>query len=143
MKTILLVEDTPDDEELTKMSLERAGIRNPIHVARDGADAVTFLLGDEKRGLEPQPLPLIVLLDLNLPKLNGFEVLSRVRANARTRRLPVVVLTSSNSEEDVVRSYDLGVNSYVRKPVEFREFASAVRQVGLYWLLLNKLPPVD
>jgi two-component system response regulator len=138
-----LVEDTPDDEELTKMSLDRAGIRNPIHVARDGAEAVVFLLGDEKRGIEAQPLPLIVLLDLNLPKLDGFEVLTRLRAAPRTRRLPVVVLTSSNSEEDVVRSYDLGVNSYVRKPVEFGEFASAVRQVGLYWLLLNKLPPVD
>jgi two-component system response regulator len=141
VKSILLVEDTVDDEELTKMSLARAGIRNPIHVARDGVEAVAFLHGDESKSLQAQALPLIVLLDLKLPKLDGFDVLSRIRASPRTRRLPVVVLTSSSNEEDIVRSYDLGVNSYVRKPVDFGAFAAAVRDLGMYWILLNTLPP--
>lgn len=135
---ILLVEDTPDDEELTLLALEEAGVRNEIRVARDGAEALEALFAAAPAGsLE---LPGLVLLDLKLPKVHGFEVLSRIRQDERTRLLPVVVLTSSDLDEDVTRSYELGVNSYVRKPVEFSEFAAAIRQVGLYWVLLNRAP---
>jgi len=133
---ILLVEDNPDDEELTVMALKAAGLHNEILVARDGAEALEYLLGSERRpALES---PALVILDLKLPKMNGFQVLQRARAVERLRRLPVVVLTSSDTDEDVVRSYDLGANSYVRKPVAFAAFATAVKQVGVYWLLLNE-----
>ncbi|MFO0749000.1 MAG: response regulator [Myxococcota bacterium] len=134
-RPILLVEDNPDDEELTLMSLRDAGIKNPIHVARDGVDALAWL---EAR--EPAALPAVVLLDLGLPRLDGFEVLARLRARAETREVAVVVLTSSDVAADIARSYRLGVNSYVRKPVEFGEFAEAVRRLGLYWLVLNEPP---
>jgi two-component system response regulator len=133
---ILLVEDNPDDEELTVMALKSAGLHNEILVARDGAEALEYLLGSERRpALES---PALVILDLKLPKMNGFQVLQRARAVERLRRLPVVVLTSSDTDEDVVRSYELGANSYVRKPVAFAAFATAVKQVGVYWLLLNE-----
>ncbi|HEX2657469.1 MAG TPA: response regulator [Polyangia bacterium] len=133
---ILLVEDNPDDEELTVMALKGAGVHNEIRVARDGAEALEYLLGSERQpALES---PALVILDLKLPKMNGFQVLEKARAVERLRRLPVVVLTSSDTDEDVVRSYDLGANSYVRKPVAFAAFATAVKQLGLYWLLLNE-----
>jgi two-component system response regulator len=136
--TILLVEDNPDDEELTVMSLRDAGIGNPIEVARDGVEAVNYLLSSETNVRGAKPNPMLVILDLKLPKIDGFQVLARIRASDRTRTLPVVILTSSDVDEDVARSYALGVNSYVRKPVEFSEFAAAVRQLGLYWMLLNQ-----
>lgn len=136
---ILLVEDNPDDEELTLMALKEAGVQNDIDVARDGAEALEYLLGSEDgEGTRPKPLPALVVLDLMLPKVNGFEVLERIRRTQRTKYVPVVILTSSDTDDDVARSYRLGVNSYVRKPVEFTEFIAAVRQVGLYWVLLNK-----
>lgn len=139
-RPLLLVEDNPDDEELTVMALRDAGLRNEIQVARDGAEALEYLLGDGAE-TSTRPLPAVVLLDLMLPKVDGFGVLERLRGDERTRLLPVVVLTSSNTEEDIVRSYELGVNSYVRKPVSFGEFSQAVRQLGLYWLVLNESGP--
>jgi CheY-like chemotaxis protein len=136
---ILLVEDNPDDEELTLMALKDAGVQNVVHVARDGAEALAYLFGSEEgEGSERQPLPTLILLDLMLPKVNGFEVLEKIRETERTRYIPVVIMTSSDADADVARSYQLGVNSYVRKPVEFSEFVNSVRQVGLYWVLLNK-----
>lgn len=133
---ILLVEDNPDDEDLTLRALRRNGIANPLLVARDGAEALELLHG--KEDAEP---PEVVLLDLKLPKLDGLEVLRRIRAHPRTQLLPVVVLTSSTEERDRVESYSLGANSYVRKPVDFAQFVSAVGQLGLYWLVLNEAPP--
>jgi len=136
---ILLVEDNPDDEELTLMALKEAGVQNVVHIARDGAEALAYLFGTEDgETSRRQPLPTLILLDLMLPKVNGFEVLEKIRETERTRYIPVVILTSSDADADVARSYRLGVNSYVRKPVEFTEFVGAVRQVGLYWVLLNK-----
>lgn len=137
-KTILLVEDNPDDEELTLLAFRKNNISNTIHVARDGAEALEFLFGEEGRNA---PLPSIVLLDLNLPKVDGLEVLRRIRSDERTRLLPVVVLTSSKEDRDRFDSYSLGCNSYVRKPVSFAEFVEAARQLGLYWLLINETPP--
>jgi len=136
-KTILLVEDNPDDEALTLRALKRNNILNEVVVARDGAEALDFLLADDG---EPR-LPEVVLLDLKLPKIDGLEVLRRIRAHARTRRLPVVILTSSSEERDIVAGYDLGANSYIRKPVDFDQFMEAVRQLGLYWLVLNVAAP--
>jgi len=136
-KTILLVEDNPDDELLTLRALRANNLGNYVEVARDGAQAVEYLLGE---GHASRPLPELVLLDLKLPKMDGLEVLQRVRANGRTRRLPVVVLTSSREEQDIISSYELGANSYVRKPVDFEQFLEAVRQLGLYWLVLSELP---
>jgi CheY-like chemotaxis protein len=133
-RIILLVEDNPDDEMLTVRSLRRAGIGNAIVVARDGAEALTMLLGPDR--LDPQ----VVLLDLKLPKIDGLEVLRQVRQDPGRAGLPVVILTSSAEEQDIVRGYDLGANSYVQKPVDFAQFAEAVRQLGCYWLLLNKGP---
>jgi two-component system response regulator len=136
---ILLVEDNADDEELTLMALKEAGVQNAVHIARDGAEALAYLFGAEDgETSQRQPLPTLILLDLMLPKVNGFEVLEKIRETERTRYIPVVILTSSDADADVARSYRLGVNSYVRKPVEFSEFVGAVRQVGLYWVLLNK-----
>ena len=133
-KTILLVEDNPDDEALTLRAFQKNNITNAVAVARDGAQALAYL----SSGTD---LPQLVLLDLKLPKVDGLEVLRRLRADARTRLLPVVILTSSTEERDLVESYRLGANSYVRKPVDFVEFVDAVRQLGLYWLLLNQPPP--
>lgn len=133
-KTILLVEDNPDDEALTLRAFQKNNITNTVAVARDGAQALDYLAAATE-------LPQLVLLDLKLPKVDGLEVLRRLRADARTRYLPVVILTSSTEERDLVESYRLGANSYVRKPVDFAEFIDAARQLGLYWLLLNQPPP--
>ncbi len=141
-KTILLVEDTPDDIDLTLRALKRKNIMNQVIVARDGEQALNLLFGTGPyAGKGPLPLPTLMLLDLKLPKVDGLGVLKQVRAHPRTRLLPVVVLTSSSEEQDLVRSYSLGANSYVRKPVDFHQFAEAVHQLGLYWLLLNETPP--
>ena len=135
-KLILLVEDNPDDVELTLRALKGSNVANRVTVAQDGVEALDYLLIPGKL---PR-LPELVLLDLKLPRLDGLEVLRRLRADERTRLLPVVVLTSSTEEEDMVKSYSLGANSYVRKPVNFAEFADAVRNLGLYWLVLNLAP---
>jgi len=141
-KFILLVEDNPDDEALTLRALNKNKVANSVVVARDGAEAVDFLFGTGAHaGRDVNDLPQIVLLDLKLPKLDGFEVLRRIRADDRTKMLPVVILTSSKEERDVVQGYRDGCNSYVRKPVNFDEFVDAARQLGLYWLLLNEGPP--
>ncbi len=138
---ILLVEDNPDDEELTRMALAESKILNKVVVAQDGPEALDYLLATgpyENR--DPSLDPELVLLDLKLPKLGGLEVLRRMRAEKRTQMIPVVVLTTSSEEEDIIASYRLGANSYVRKPVEFNHFAAAVKQLGMYWLLLNETP---
>jgi CheY-like chemotaxis protein len=141
-KMILLVEDNPDDEELTTRALRQAKIANEIVVARDGSEALDFMFGQGKyEGRDLATMPAVILLDLKLPKLSGLEVLQRLRADARTKVVPVVVLTSSSEDEDMLRSYRFGANSYVRKPVEFGSFANAVAQLGLYWILLNQPPP--
>ena len=139
---ILLVEDNPDDEALTLRALKKNNITNEVIVARDGAEALGYLFGTG--GQTGRPLaPQVTLLDLKLPKVDGLEVLRRIREDQRTRLLPVVILTSSNEERDRLQGYNLGANSYVRKPVDFVQFTDAVRQLGLYWLLLNERPPVD
>lgn len=141
-KIILLVEDNPDDEELTLRALNKSNILNEVIVARDGVEALDYLFGTGSYAdREPLTIPEVVLLDLKLPKLDGLEVLRRIRANEQTRLLPVVILTSSDEEPDLVESYKLGANSYVRKPVEFHQFAEAVRQLELYWLVINQPPP--
>lgn len=140
-KVILLVEDNPDDELLTLRALRKNNIANKIVVAHDGVEALDFLLGaGAYANRDTREQPQVVLLDLNLPRLNGHEVLQRMRADPRTRRVPVVVLTSSKEQEGMVAAYDQGANSYVRKPVEFEKFVEAVRQLGVYWLLLNETP---
>ena len=139
---ILLVEDNPDDEALTLRALSKHNVANSVVVTRDGAEAVDFLFGmGVHTGRDTGELPQIVLLDLKLPKLDGFEVLRRIRSDERTRTLPVVILTSSKEDSDVARGYRDGCNSYVRKPVNFDEFIEAARQLGMYWLLLNEGPP--
>ena len=143
-KIIMLVEDNPDDEELTLRALRQANIANEVFVARDGTEALDFLFGTGRHaGLATPPMPAVVLLDLKLPKLNGIDVLQRMRADPRTRLIPVVVLTSSSEDEDMLKSYQSGANSYVRKPVEFSSFANAVTQLGMYWMLLNQGPPLN
>jgi DNA-binding response OmpR family regulator len=134
-RLILLVEDDPDHELLTIRALKKSNIANDIRVARDGEEAINLLFGADP--IKPQ----VVLLDLKLPKVEGLEVLRRIRESDITRMLPVVVLTSSDEERDVIRSYQLGVNSYIRKPVNFNDFAEATRQLGMYWLVLNECPP--
>lgn len=139
---ILLVEDNPDDEALTLRALGKNKISNEVIVARDGAEALDFFFGPGKDpGGDGSLLPQVVLLDLKLPKVNGLEVLRRLRADSRTRLLPVVILTSSSEEKDLIEGYGLGANSYIRKPVDFGRFVEAVRELGLYWLLLNEAPP--
>lgn len=133
-KTILLVEDNPDDVVLTERALRKHNLANRLVVARDGVEALEYLRDSA------HPLPEVVLLDLKLPRVDGLEVLRLVRAEPRTRLVPVVVLTSSDEERDMIASYELGANSYVRKPVDFEQFVEAARQLGLYWLVLNKVP---
>jgi len=141
-KMILLVEDNPNDEELTLRALRKANIANEVAIARDGQEALDFLFREGKyAGREPTTMPAVVLLDLKLPKLDGIDVLQRIRADPRTKLVPVVVLTSSSEDEDMVRSYQSGANSYVRKPIEFSAFANAVTQLGMYWVLINQIPP--
>lgn len=134
VRSILLVEDNPDDERLTRRALRRGNLANPVEVARNGEEAL-------RRVFAPDPLPCVVLLDLKLPKVDGLEVLRQIRARDRTRLLPVVMLTSSSEDRDIIESYSLGANSYVRKPVNIDEFTEAVRQLGLYWALISELPP--
>jgi DNA-binding response OmpR family regulator len=134
---ILLVEDDPDHEALAIRALRKANVANEIRVARDGAEAIVYLSGIG----DTNPVPQLILLDLKLPKVDGLEVLRSIRSNEKTAILPVVVLTSSDEERDIVASYRLGVNSYIRKPVNFTDFAEATRQLGMYWLLLNQCPP--
>ncbi len=140
-KVILLVEDNPDDEALTLRALKKNDIRNQVVVARDGAQALEYLFGTgERKEGDPEVLPELVLLDLKLPRVDGLEVLRRIRADERTRLLPVVILTSSKEQRDLVEGYGYGANSYIRKPVDFGQFVEAVRQLGLYWLVLNETP---
>jgi two-component system, response regulator len=142
-KIILLIEDNPDDEVLTLRALERNNIKNDVVVVRDGAEALDYLFGTGSyAGRDLTVMPQVTLLDLKLPKVDGLEVLRQLRANELTHLLPVVILTSSNEEQDRVNGYGLGANSYVRKPIDFGQFIEAVRQLGLYWLLLNEPAPV-
>ncbi len=142
-KVLLLVEDNPDDEALTLRALKRHHIANQIVVTRDGEEALDYLFA---RGTfaerNPDHLPQVVLLDLKLPKIDGLDVLRAIRADEKTRNVPVVILTSSNEEQDIINSYDLGANSYVRKPVDFEQFIEAARQLGMFWLVLNETPNV-
>lgn len=141
-KTILLVEDNPDDETLTRMALQENRLLNEVVVAHDGVEALDYLFGRGRyAGRDLSDAPQVILLDLKLPKLDGLDVLRALRADDRTKLLPVVILTSSNEETDLVAGYSLGANSYVRKPVDFHQFTDAVKQLGLYWLLLNEPPP--
>jgi DNA-binding response OmpR family regulator len=141
-KIILLVEDNPNDEALTLRALKKNNIKNSVVVARDGAEALDWLFArGTHSGRDITVEPQVVLLDLKLPKVSGLEVLRAVRADARTKRLPIVLLTSSKEDQDVIAGYDLGANSYVRKPVDFGDFAEAIRQLGLYWLVLNENAP--
>jgi two-component system response regulator len=141
-KMILLVEDNPDDEALTIRALQKNNIRNKVVVVHDGAEALDFLFcTGAYANRNPKDMPQVVLLDLKLPKVDGLEVLRRIRADARTSLLPVVILTSSKEEQDIMESYKNGANSYVRKPVDFNQFLEAARQLGLYWLVLNEAPP--
>ncbi len=142
-KTILLVEDNPDDEALALRAFKRHHIGNEVIVAHDGVEALDYLFGTgiyADRDLSIKPT--VVLLDLKLPRLDGIEVLRRIRADERTKLLPVVVLTTSSEEQDMLNSYSLGCNSYIRKPVDFLQFSEAIRQLGMYWLLMNEPPPV-
>jgi len=141
---ILLVEDNPNDLQLTERALRKANLANHIHIARDGAEALDFLFCQgpyAKRRFEDGPK--VILLDLKLPKVDGLEVLKRIKSDDRTKSIPVVVLTSSKEQRDVVDSYQLGVNSYIVKPVNFEGFASAVQEIGMYWLLLNQAPKME
>ncbi len=143
MNPILLVEDNQDDEALTLRALKKNNIVNDVVVARDGVEALDYLFGTGAHsGRDLGVMPQLVLLDLNLPRIGGLDVLRRLRADERTKLLAVVVLTSSKEDEDLIRSYSLGANSYVRKPVDFAQFSEAVKMLGLYWLLLNEAPPV-
>jgi len=140
-KTILLVEDNPDDIDLTKRALEKNRVTNQLVIKEDGAEALDYLFL-ECSGTDRKSYPAVILLDIKLPKIDGLEVLRRIRADARTKRLPVVILTSSKEEMDVASSYDLGANSYIRKPVDFFQFSEAIKNLGLYWLVINEPPPV-
>lgn len=141
---ILLVEDSPQDLELTLRALKKANLANHIQVARDGAEAIEFIFGEGAfEGRKIENGPKVILLDLKLPKVDGLEVLQRIKGDPRTRTIPVVVLTSSREQKDVVESYRLGVNSYIVKPVNFESFATAVQEMGFYWLLLNQPPRLE
>jgi two-component system, response regulator len=141
---ILIVEDTPEDLELALRALRKANLANHIHVARDGAEAMEFLFAEgAHKGRKIENGPKVILLDLKLPKVDGMEVLRRVKSDPRTKAIPVVVLTSSKEQKDVVESYQLGVNSYIVKPVNFERFVAAVQDLGMYWLLLNQPPKMD
>lgn len=141
-KVILLIEDNPDDEALTLRALKKNNITNEVVVLRDGAEALDYFFGNGKyAGRDTSQMPQVTLLDLKLPKIDGLEVLRQLRANPRTKLIPIVILTSSNEEQDRLKGYGLGANSYVRKPVDFNQFIEAVRQLGLYWLLLNEQAP--
>ncbi len=141
---ILLVEDNPADAELTLHALQKSNLANKIHLVRDGAEALDFLFcRGEFSGRQPQDAPRLILLDLKLPKVDGLRVLEEVKRDMRTRAIPVIVLTTSKEEQDMVASYRFGVNSYIQKPVHFGEFQEVVRQLGLYWLLINSRPPVS
>ena len=141
-KVILLIEDNASDVELTRRAFSKSRIGNDLAVVEDGEEAVQYLWATGAyAGRDAADLPALVLLDVNLPKLSGIEVLRRIRADVRTRRLPVVILTSSREEQDIAAGYDLGVNSYIRKPVDFKQFAQCIEQLGLYWLILNEPPP--
>jgi two-component system response regulator len=143
-KMILLVEDNPNDEALTLRALKKSKIMNPVVVVRDGAEALDWLFArGQHAARDATILPQVMLLDLKLPKVSGIEVLRAVREDPRTKRLPVVLLTSSREEQDVIAGYDQGANSYVRKPVDFADFAEAIRQLGLYWLVLNEAAPPE
>jgi two-component system response regulator len=142
-KIILLVEDNPDDVHLTLRSLKKNNISNPVIVARDGAEALDYLFcRGTFAGRDPDHLPVVVLLDIKLPKIDGIEVLKQLRGNELTKLLPVVILTSSTEQRDILNGYRFGANSYVRKPVDFVEFNEAIRHLGLYWLLWNEAPPI-
>jgi two-component system, response regulator len=141
-KMILLVEDNPDDEALTVRALNKNKIVNSLAVVRDGVEALDFLFCTGPYSeRDPHEMPEVILLDLKLPKVDGLEVLRQVRANERTRLLPVVILTSSKEEQDLLKSYSFGANSYIRKPVDFSQFVEAIHQLGMYWLVLNEAPP--
>jgi CheY-like chemotaxis protein len=141
LRPILLVEDNPDDEKLTLRALKKNHIQNEIVVARDGVEALDYLFGSPERPMGERPA--IVLLDLKLPKIDGIEVLRRIRADSVMRLIPIVILTSSREEQDLIAGYQIGANSYIRKPVDFVQFTEAVRQLGLYWLMLNELPSLS
>ncbi|MDP1828060.1 MAG: response regulator [Archangium sp.] len=141
-RVILLVEDNPDDEALTIRALTKNNIANRVEVARDGVEALDYLFGTGAHaGRDVTKLPQLLLLDLKLPRIDGLEVLRRLRADERTRLVPVVILTSSKEEQDLISGYSGGANSYIRKPVDFTQFAEAVRQLGIYWLVINEAPP--
>jgi len=136
---VLLVEDSPSDEELTLLALKKYKLTNKIFVVRDGAEALDYIFADGKySGRDANQYPRVILLDLKLPKVDGLEVLRRIKADPKTKQIPVVVLTSSDQESDVVESYKLGVNSYIVKPVDFKQFTESIREIGMYWLLLNE-----
>ena len=140
-KLILLVEDNPDDEALALRALKKSNLANDIAVARDGVEALDYIFCEGTQAdRDNHDLPVVVLLDLKLPKVDGLEVLKRIKSDERTRRMPVVVMTSSSEEQDIVNSYDFGANSYIRKPVDFNQFTEAVAQLGLYWLVMNEVP---
>ncbi len=140
--TIFLIEDNPNDVALTRRALKKSGMANPLVVAEDGQEALDYLFGTGAHaGRNPSDVPALILLDLKLPKINGLEILKKIRADPRTRRAPVVIMTSSNQEEDRAAGYDIGANSYIRKPVSFEQFVGAISQLGIYWLLLNEEPP--
>lgn len=142
-RSILLVEDNPDDVDLTLRAFKRNQLGNEVVVATDGEEALDYLFSTGAHAGRPPGMPTVILLDLKLPKVMGLDVLRRIRADERTRRLAVVVLTSSNEERDIITSYDLGANSFVRKPVDFAQFIDAARQLGLYWLVINEPPQRD
>lgn len=141
---LLLVEDNADDEELTLMAFEQSGITNPVVVARDGVEALDYLFGTGiYRDRPAENLPALILLDLQLPRINGLEVLQRIKHNPKTQLIPVVILTTSNEQQDLVESYSLGCNSYIRKPVDYDRFLNVIQQLGMYWLVMNSPPPLS